>query len=128
MMVLIVVALLTSGAGLGASLRHEADAAVVTGAPTGERSVERVHGRPFEREGVRQTAFLRATAPAISRVQPPSGAAGTDVPRAAAATGAESLLLALVLVRAAGRGADARRRHIPLPERPALSSRAPPAA
>ena len=125
MIALIIVALLASGAGLGATPQPEAYAAVTTSVSTGERSIERAHGLPFEHGGVRRRAILRATAPAMSRVQTPGSAAGTDRPRAAALV-AEPLRLALVMRRAAVPGAEVRRGHVPRPELPAHPSRAPP--
>ncbi len=124
---LIIAALLASRAGLGGSLPHETYAAT-SPAAIGEPSVERAHRTPFEHEGVRRTAFLRATAPAISRVQPPSGTAGTDGPRTTAVLGAEPSRLELVTRHTAGQGVDVRHRHVPVPEQPAVSSRAPPTA
>ena len=128
MIVLVVASLLASRAGLGGSLPPEAYAAVSPFASAGERSVERVHGNTSERDGVRRSVFVRATAPAVSRVQAPSGTAGTDAPRTFGALGVQSSRLELVTRHAAGQGVDERRRHIPSPEQPALSSRAPPTA
>lgn len=127
MIVLIIAALLASGAGLGASPSNEASAATSTPTSAAERSVERVRrAAPSERSGVRRTAFIRATAPAILRVQAPSGAAGNDIPRSAAALGADSSLLELVTRRATGGDPDVSRSSVPRPEQPAPSSRAPP--
>ena len=125
--VLIIAALLASGAGLGALPWNEAYAAASTPPATGERSVERVRrAPPSERNGVRRTAFIRATAPAILRVQASSGAAGNDSPRSAAEPGADSSLLELVTRRATGGNPDVSRSYVPRPEQPAPSSRAPP--
>ena len=125
MIALIIVALLASGAGPGASLRKQAYAAVSASSSPGERSVERAQGTPVERDGLRRTAVLRATAPAVSRVQAPGGAAGSDGPRAAAHEAPPSLL-ELVTVRVASLGADVGGPHVPRPEQRAHSSRAPP--
>ena len=123
MIALIIAALLASGVGLGAPLRYGADAAAY--APSGEPSVERVHKVPFERGDVHRTAYLRATAQAIWRVQTPGGAAGSDRPRAAM-LGAEPSRLALLTRRPVVEGADVRLGQVPRPELTAHSSRAPP--
>ena len=127
MIVLIVAALLASRAGLGGSLPQETYAAT-SAASTGEPSVERAPGAPVDHEGVRRTVFLRATAPAISRVQPASGTAGTDGPRTTAALGAELLRLELATRHATGQGFDVGHGHVPMPQQPAVSPRAPPTA
>src|SRR5688572_20003167 len=124
MIALIIVALLASGAGPGASLRKQAYAAVSTSSSPGERSVERAQGTPVERDGLRRTAVLRGTAPAVSRVQAPGGAAGSDGPRATHE--APPSLLELVTLRVASLGADVGRPHVPRPEQRTHSSRAPP--
>ncbi len=127
MIALIIAALLASGVGLGATLRYEAWATVTASASTGEPSVERVRGVPFERGDVHRTSFLRVTAPAMSRVQTPGGAAGHDGPHAAV-LGAEPSRLALVTRRPVVHGADVRHGQVPRPELTAHSSRAPPTA
>jgi hypothetical protein len=123
---LIIVALLASGAGLGASPWREAYAAVPAAPSASERSVAPTPGPPAEREGLRRTPVLRATAPAVSRVQAPGGSTGPDGPRGA--LDAKSALLELVIVRVPSAGADVRRGHVPRPEQPAPSSRGPPFA
>lgn len=125
MIALIIVALLASRAGLGVSVPREAYAAVVGLASTGEPSVDRAHGTPFEPRGAARRTFLRGTAPAISRVQTPSGAHGADGSRAAA-HGATLAGLELGTRPASGQLAAVTPRGATAPGQPAPSSRAPP--
>jgi hypothetical protein len=124
---LVVAALLASREGASASPRTEAYAAVSIASPTGDPSVAPTQDTPAERGGLRRTAVLRGSAPAVSRVHAPGGATGRDGPRAAALD-AETPLLELVTVRVASLGADVRRRHVPRTEQRAPSSRGPPFA
>ena len=125
MIVLIVAALLASGAG--PVVRPLRAHAATTPASTGERSVERRHGAPAEHGGVRRTALLRAATSAISRAQPPSGAAGTEGSRGAA-LGADLSRLELVMGGAGVPVGDVSRGRVFPPERLSPPSRAPPSA
>lgn len=126
MIVLIVAALLASRAA-GPVAGPQAHATATTPASTGERSVERRHGAPAEHGGVRRTALLRAATSAISRAQPPSGAAGTEGSRGAA-LGADLSRLELVMGGAGAPVGDVSRGRVFPPERLSPPSRAPPSA
>jgi hypothetical protein len=120
---LIVFALLASGAGVAVATSREALSAVATTASRGERSVERVHGQPREHDGASRAA-LRATSPAISRFQTPGGA-GPDAARISA-LGVATTQLAVAGMRTPRQLADPRRDGVASPGQPAPSSRAPP--
>ena len=125
MIALIILALLASGAGFGVFAPAEAYAAFTRIAPTGERSVDRAHGTPFERRGATRKTLLRATAPAISRVQTPTGSYGADGPRTAA-LGATLPDFELGTRHASGQLGAVAPRSVTSPGQPAPSSRAPP--
>ena len=125
MIALIIAALLASGAGIGVSAPAEVYAAVAGIVPIGERSVGRTHGTPFERRGATRKTLLRATAPAISRVQTPSGSCSGDGPRSAA-LGTTLRDFGLGMRRASGQLGAVAPRSATSPGQPAPSSRAPP--
>lgn len=124
-MLLFVVTLLASSAGLAVPLPCEAHVALATISTAAERSVERVHDRPSDPDGAARTMFVRATARAISRIQLASRA-GTDGTRDGIALGFERRSLELVALRAPGATVESRRDGVASPGQPAPASRAPP--
>jgi hypothetical protein len=121
MIALIVVALLTSGAGLAVSFgadAHPASRGLV------HASVERNSSRSTEPDWRGRAPFLHAQAPSIGRIHA-SHLAG-DGARSAAALDAEPSSLDRSTHRASGAAVDARQRGVTSPGQPAPSSRAPP--
>jgi hypothetical protein len=122
---LIVVALLGSSAARAGWVVRNSQPAAPTPASASERSVERVHRRPLEHESAAWGPFLRATAPALTRVQRPGGA-GADGPRSLIALSAERTTFELVPRPAPGGAVLAREEAVSSPGQPAPTSRAPP--
>lgn len=124
MIVLIVVALLVSRAGLAVRFVHEARATIATAPSHAGRRIDRAHEAPRAPARTSHTAALRVSGPAITRVHAPGAAA--DGPRGTGAAHASGWSLGWLAPRAPGVTVETCALRVAPPGQPAPASRAPP--
>lgn len=122
--VLIVFALLVSGAGFAVRSPGEARVLIAAAIQTGTSSVGRAHGLSSDADGAARTEFVRPASPTITRGHAPSSGGSGDA-RGAFALGASPPPLEGIALRTTVT-VEAHRDGVGSPGQPAPSSRAPP--